>query len=892
MRFPTERQALLVLFLVALVFPSLCWANLRGKVLDPSGAKIPGARITLYGPSGRLASWTTTDQQGEFSIAGVKPGTYELVVEFPDMNTARRAVTVRPDISQKIEILLQLGSISTSVTVTPARGEVHDAFALPVAVNVVTPEELRRRPLVILPQALREEPGMQVQQTTAHQGALLVRGLTGQQVVHLLDGVRFNNSTFRPGPNQYLALVDPGGIQRVEVVRGPGSAQYGSDSLGGTVNLLPVQPPVVETATGREFHATFRPFFRSADLAAGASGQLSFGAQRWNLLFGGGGQRVQDLRAGGGGDSHAAVTRFLGLPSSLLGNRLQDTGFAQFGSRARFGWKPRPDQHLTLAFHRGRQTGGRRYDKLNGGNGDLLNLFDPQVFTLFYARWEKQELGRLDNLSATFSVNDQQDGRRFQGGSGNPLAPITREANRTRALGYQVQASTHFGAGHSLVWGGEIYDEYISSRAVVLDPTTQQESSRRGRFPNGSRYTSYGLFAQHGMELLRSRLRLQGGLRYSAFHFRTPSGSNEPGVPEFSTLLDDGTFNVGAVLRVTDFFRLTGTVGRGFRAPNTTDFSAVGLTSNGFEISTEEAGKAGALVGNTADATALSTGPVASVLLPETLMNYELGAKFQVRRATASLSAFHYTVSDFITKRAVLLAPGAVGSLIGGEPIVVQAPGGAVFTPLDPRPVLVRANAGRVRVRGLETSVEAQVTGAFFARAYFAYLRGVNVEGGGPVEMEGGLPPANGYLSLRWQPRKRPFWIEAYSHLAWRQSRLSSLELSDQRIGAMRSRDTIAAFFHNGAAARGLVREGHLLATGQTLAQVQDRVLGPGVDRAPLFWASPGYGTLNLRSGYQLSERSEFTVILGNLLDRNYRVHGSGVDALGFNIQMGYSLRF
>ena len=666
---PTLRYAPVAVFLLALLFPCLCHANLRGKVLDPSGATVPGARIALYGPSGTLVASTAANEEGEFSIAGLRPGSYELVVEFPDMNTVRRAVAVRPGQAEQIEIILQLGSINTSVTVTPARGEVHDAFAQPVPVNVVTPEELRRRPLVILPQALREEPGVHVQQTTAHQGALLVRGLTGQQVLHLLDGVRFNNSTFRPGPNQYLALVDPGGIERVEVVRGPGSAQYGSDSLGGTVNLLPVQPPLLGITATRKLHGTFRPFLRSGDLAGGASAQVSLGTRRWNFLLSGGGQRVQDLRAGRGGDSHAAVTSFLGLPSSLLGNRLQDTGFAQFGGQARFGWKPAPDEHLALALYRGQQVGGRRYDKLNGGNGNLLDLFDPQVFTLFYARWDKQKLGWLDSFSTTFSVNDQQDGRRFQGGSGNPLASITREANRTRALGYQVQASTYLGVGHPLVWGGEIYDEYISSRAVVLDPTSGQQRSRRGRFSDGSRYTSYGLFAQQGVELLRSRLRLQGGLRYSAFHFRTPSGRNAdkadglPGAPDFSALLDDVTFNAGAVVRVTESFRLTGTVGRGFRAPNTTDFSAVGLTSNGFEISPGEAYKADALIGSTADATALPTGRAASALLPETLMNYELGAKFRTRRTTASLSAFHYTVFRFHYQASRVAGAGRSGQL-------------------------------------------------------------------------------------------------------------------------------------------------------------------------------------------------------------------------------------
>jgi hemoglobin/transferrin/lactoferrin receptor protein len=56
-----------------------------------------------------------------------------------------------------------------------------------------------------LPLALRDVPGVHIQQTTSGQGSPFVRGLTGQQVVHLINGVRFNNSTFRPGANQYTA---------------------------------------------------------------------------------------------------------------------------------------------------------------------------------------------------------------------------------------------------------------------------------------------------------------------------------------------------------------------------------------------------------------------------------------------------------------------------------------------------------------------------------------------------------------------------------------------------------------------------------------------------------------------------------------------------------------
>jgi len=88
------------------------------------------------------------------------------------------------------------------------------------------------------------------------------------------------------------------------------------------------------------------------------------------------------------------------------------------------------------------------------------------------------------------------------------------------------------------------------------------------------------------------------------------------------------------------------------------------------------------------------------------------------------------------------------------------------------------------------------------------------------------------------------------------------------------------------------VRNSILLPTGETLAQVLNRVLGPGVSEAPLFTRTPGFVTANLRGGYQVSESTDLVIILENLLDKNYRWHGSGVDAVGFNLQVSYRIRF
>jgi hemoglobin/transferrin/lactoferrin receptor protein len=73
---------------------------------------------------------------------------------------------------------------------------------------------------------------------------------------------------------------------------------------------------------------------------------------------------------------------------------------------------------------------------------------------------------------------------------------------------------------------------------------------------------------------------------------------------------------------------------------------------------------------------------------------------------------------------------------------------------------------------------------------------------------------------------------------------------------------------------------------------VQNRVLGPGVDSAPLFSAIPGYALFNVRGGFRLGEKQEVTLDFENIGDKNYRGPGWGVDGPGRSITARYSLQF
>jgi hemoglobin/transferrin/lactoferrin receptor protein len=874
-------------------------------VVDQDGAAIAGARVTLLDAANVELRRADTDEQGRFKFSEVAAATYVVAINKEGFRETRHVLRLLPGQSLSVKLKLDINELRESVTVTPARGEAQEIFETPEAVSVATRTDIARRAHLLLPQALKESQGVHLQQTTTSQGSLFIRGLTGQQILHLIEGVRFNNSTFRPGANQYLALVNPSFAERVELVRGPNSAQYGSDSLGGTINVL--TRPTGIGASEFELHGGVETFFASADLSGGAGFNLAGGGARWGFALGGSGFRAQDLRTGGGLDSHSVVTRLFGISSKVLGSRLQDTAYTQYGTHAKLVTRPTDNDTFSFEYMRGAQLGVRRYDQLDGGLGNLLSQFDPQTLDFAVARYSRVGLPLFDSLSLAVSYNGQRDDRTSQSinNSTGLRSRITEEFNRTNVFGYQAQATLHAGRRHSISIGGEFYDEFINSerRELRFNNTTRDFTDIadvRARFPNGSRYRTLGLFAQDIVRLVPQRLTGTFGLRYSRFSFRQASGDNpkdsrgQPTVPDFATSFGDVTFNTGLVFSVNQHLNLTANVSRGFRAPNVNDFGSIGVSGLGFEITPEEGARLNGLVGRF-DVNRPEQGEARPVqqLRAESLYNYEAGLKLRTRRIEGSLSVFDSELTNFIERRVLLLPQGAVGTTVGGQQVIRQDATGAIFTALSSAPVFVRANASHIRMSGFEGGALLRLTRSLTLDARGFYVRGTETATGAPPSLENGIPPLNGFVSLRWQPIGTRFWIETYSALAGAQTRLSDNDLQQARIGGIRTRDEITNFFNNGAVARGLVRNGVLLATGENLSQVLRRVIGTDLSaRVPLYLKNPGYATLNVRGGFRLGERSSVTAILENVFDHNYRTMGSGIDAPGVNLMIRYSHSF
>src|SRR5687767_3033023 len=126
---------------------------------------------------------------------------------------------------------------------TARASEDEDGATAGRASSTVTRRQLEERLPRSAPDALRWEPGVSIQQTAHGQASPFVRGVTGQQVVLMFDGVRLNNGIYRQGPNQYFFTVDALTIDRIDLVRGSASTWFGSDAIGGAVIARPREAP-------------------------------------------------------------------------------------------------------------------------------------------------------------------------------------------------------------------------------------------------------------------------------------------------------------------------------------------------------------------------------------------------------------------------------------------------------------------------------------------------------------------------------------------------------------------------------------------------------------------------------------------------------------------------
>ncbi|MDT5270383.1 MAG: vitamin transporter [Acidobacteriota bacterium] len=232
--------------LLAACLPALAQAQqgatLSGRVTDAKGAALPGATVTLHERARtQIRLSTVTDAAGAYRFERLAPGEYLVDVDARGFAPGvAQAVNVARDSAATLDARLEVAGVAAEVVVT-ASDTPQTVDEVSKAITSVTRREIEERDEATIADALTTVPGLRVQQLGGP-GSLVsikTRGLRNQDTSVLIDGLRFRDpSAPEADATSLLSDLQFTDAGRVEVLRGSGSSLYGTNALGGVVNVV------------------------------------------------------------------------------------------------------------------------------------------------------------------------------------------------------------------------------------------------------------------------------------------------------------------------------------------------------------------------------------------------------------------------------------------------------------------------------------------------------------------------------------------------------------------------------------------------------------------------------------------------------------------------------
>jgi iron complex outermembrane receptor protein len=260
-------------------------ASFRGTVVDPQGAVVSNALITLT-PKGAPSPRTTRSQaDGIFSFDAVQNGSYVLQVESPGFQLWTQMITIT-DLERRADVVLQVAGVSESVNVsgsTPLNltqpGMSGSRLGLtpletPASVAVLSGDDIRDQGTATVAEAKAEAPGITSANSPGNGNNFFsARGFTGENSVkQLYNGMEIYNAG-----GVVSFPFDPWNVDHIDVLYGPAGVLYGTGAVGGAINVVAKRPDPTETRGEVTLSGgMFGTFHEAADFTGPISDRVSY----------------------------------------------------------------------------------------------------------------------------------------------------------------------------------------------------------------------------------------------------------------------------------------------------------------------------------------------------------------------------------------------------------------------------------------------------------------------------------------------------------------------------------------------------------------------------------------------------------------------------------------
>ncbi len=570
--------------------------QLNGRVTDPNNAGVVGAAVTLIARDNRLRTTAMTTGDGNFRFDRIAAGNYLIEVRASGFARTVKAISLK-SANEKLNIALDVAAINDDVIIT-ASGTAQSVDEVSKAVTVIDTQQIELRNEYSILEALRIAPGVRVVQQGGP-GAfarIQIRGLRSYDTGVLVDGLRFRDAADTQGSaNGYISELNVVNCERVEVLRGSGSSLYGSNAIGGVVNLVTDQG-------GGQLRGQVQLEGGSLGLFRGR-GNVAGGALDDRLFYSAGLSQL-NVADGVDGDDRTRQTSSQGLlgyhftPNITLSGRVYANdaflalnespapapGFASppAGTRVRAIPLDRDEQRRVEA--RGIPLTPANYNRGDANFIPDLNDPDNRRNSGFFSgalNFTQRLNDRASYRLSYHRVNADRsflDGPRGIGAFGEPdFTSISDFAGDTDT--FTARTDLQLGSANLLTAG------YEFERESYADFSTDESPHP----PLGSldiRQRSHTFFAQNQTRLLADRLQLSLAFRVQGFDLSAPRFGG--GTPRYGGVSFDAPPNAytgdGSVAY---FFGATNTklrahVGNGYRAPSLYERFGAGFFGGSF----------------------------------------------------------------------------------------------------------------------------------------------------------------------------------------------------------------------------------------------------------------------------------------------------------------------
>ena len=468
----------------------------------------------------------------------------------------------------------------------------------PQAIKALGHKSILQHQVRTIPEALQLTPGVFIQKTNHGGGSPFLRGLTGNQILMLIDGIRLSNATMRYGPNQYLNTIDVFSIERMEVLRGSGSVQYGSDALGGAIQTFTHE---LITNEKPDFGGSVYSRISTHGMEQSLHSNLNYSSAR------------ASFRAG------LTLRNFGDMIGGDTTGRQSPTGYKEIDYDLKGKFILSPETELTLAYQSVTQNDVPVYHKIVLEDY-ITNRMDPQKRQLAYARLTRDlDAGIFKSFRITASTQMTRETRESRKAGSSTFRT---EKDRVRSLSLSSEIYTGSGDAWTSSTGFEITSDLVKSTRLDNDISNNLTVTKRGLYPDGASMTSMAAFTIHTIDL--PDWNFSAGARFNSFIISVEDEAFGMTRLTPSTIVG----NAGILRKLTPSSNLFVSIDKGFRAPNIDDMGTLGIVDFRYETPNFD-------------------------LDPEHSLHYQLGYKYQSRNLRGELFFYRNELYKLIVRNRV-----------------------------------------------------------------------------------------------------------------------------------------------------------------------------------------------------------------------------------------------